>query len=106
MHFNPIAIPTLICSAAFFWLGVVLERKTTSVGMRRCLFLAGLALAIPGSLFVLYYTHLFDSAAWFYNFRALPLSELAVSGIGVPFRKTISRDSFSVPSFISQAKPF
>jgi hypothetical protein len=39
-------------------------------------------LAIPGVLYVLYYTHLFDNAAWFYNFRALRFTELLASGMG------------------------
>lgn len=39
-------------------------------------------LAIPGALFVLYYTHLFDNAAWFYSFRAVSHTELAAAGLG------------------------
>jgi len=40
-------------------------------------------LAIPCVLFVLYYVHVLDNAAWFYNLRAVPQSELAASGVGL-----------------------
>jgi peptidase C39-like protein len=83
MHFNLLAIPTIIGSAAFFCLGVILERRAQSTTQRRFLFLVGLILAIPGILFVLYYTHLFDRAAWFYNFRILPFTEITGSGLGL-----------------------
>lgn len=46
------------------------------------MFLVATVLAIPGALFVLYYTHLFDNAAWFYSFRAMSHTELAAAGLG------------------------
>ena len=42
-----------------------------------------MVLAAPGLLFVLYYTHLFDNAGWFYSFRVLPLTEFLPGGIGL-----------------------
>ena len=45
--------------------------------------MASIALAAPGLLFVLYYAHLFDDAAWFYSFRVLPLTEFLPGGIGL-----------------------
>src|SRR5215813_388239 len=83
MHFNFLAIPALICAAAFFCLGAFLERRAQSAAQRRLLFLLGLILAVPGILFVLYYSHLFDRAAWFYNFRILPFTEIMGSGLGL-----------------------
>jgi len=82
MHFNPLAVPTILCSAAFFWLGLVLEQKTNSPVVRRWLFFSGLVLAAPACVFVLYYAHLFDSAAWFYNLRTLRFTELSICGLG------------------------
>jgi hypothetical protein len=82
MHFNPLAIPTVLAAAALLWLGSTLERKIAGATMRRWLVFTGSLLAIPGCLFILYYTHLFDSFAWFYNFRALRFTELSFAGLG------------------------
>ncbi len=83
MHMNPLAWPVLILAALTFWIGVrsekALKRRPARVGF---LILAGV-LAIPGLLFVFYYTHLFDNAAWFYEFRTLRFTELLVSGMGL-----------------------
>jgi hypothetical protein len=43
--------------------------------------LAGLALAAPGLLFLTYYVHVLDRSSWFYNFRAVPGTELFGAGI-------------------------
>jgi hypothetical protein len=47
------------------------------------LFLLAFVAAVPAFLFALYYTHLFDNAAWFYRFRAVPYTELLVGGSGL-----------------------
>src|SRR5580698_481898 len=83
MHLNPLALPALLCSAVLFLVGSFLGKRVASHQSRGYLLLAGFALAAPGLLFVLYYTHLFDSAAWFYSFRALPFTEIAGGGIGL-----------------------
>ena len=82
MHGNPLVVPTLGLSVAFFFFGLFSYRRTSSVEVRALLLLPAILLAVPGSLFVLYYTHLFDGAAWFYWFRALPFTELTASGSG------------------------
>lgn len=46
-------------------------------------FLLGSVLALPGLLMATYYLHLFDDAQWFYEFRALPYSELTAGGAGL-----------------------
>ena len=73
---------TLALAAALFGLGVLAERKLVSRATRICALSIGFLVAVPGLLFVLYYTHLFDGAAWFYEFRALGASELAACGLG------------------------
>ncbi|HKT87565.1 MAG TPA: cysteine peptidase family C39 domain-containing protein [Candidatus Sulfotelmatobacter sp.] len=42
-------------------------------------------LAVPGFLFALYYTHLFDNAAWFYGLRTVRYTELLACGVGMIF---------------------
>ena len=118
MHFNSLTIPTILCSAALFLTGVNLERKAGSPANRLALTVAGFALAAPGLLFDLYYFHLFDRAAWFYNFRAVRFSELATCGRGLAagalhswLRSTSLGGKVAVPAtlfvlvFIPFAKP-
>jgi hypothetical protein len=50
---------------------------------RFALLLLSAAFAVPALLFAAYYTHVFDDAAWFYAFRAFPLTEYAAAGIGL-----------------------
>jgi len=47
------------------------------------MFAASILLALPSFLFALCYTHLFDNASWFYSFRTLSCSELAIAGSGL-----------------------
>jgi predicted double-glycine peptidase len=83
MQLNPAALFAILCAVALYRLGSFLEKKTVSRPGRACLIFVAIVLAVPGILFVLYYTHLFDSAAWFYRFRALPYTELVVGGTGL-----------------------
>jgi len=73
---------TLVLASALFGLGVLAERKLVSRAGRICALSIGFLVAVPGLLFVLYYTHLFDGATWFYEFRAMRGSELAACGLG------------------------
>ena len=73
---------TLALAAALFRLGGLAERKLVSRVERIGALSIGFIMAVPGLLFVLYYTHLFDGAAWFYKLRALSASELAACGLG------------------------
>ena len=82
MHLNSIALLTVILAAGFFGLGVSLRRKLISPSVELTHWIFGIALAVPAVLFALYYTHIFDRAAWFYSFRTLPYSEIAASGVG------------------------
>src|SRR5579864_6073550 len=82
MQVNPLIVPALIGTAALFLLGATIERRLSSRESRIGLWILGLILAAPGFLFTLYYTHLFDRAAWYYDLRIVPYTELAVSGLG------------------------
>ena len=83
MHLNPIAVPVAVCGALLFIVGMALEKKAVSHRVRVLLFVISIALAVPGLLFTLYYTHLFDDSVWFYRLRALRYSELLISGSGL-----------------------
>lgn len=78
MRFNWLLIPVLVMAAALFVLGVVLERRRVPGAVW-----AALLAALPGLVFVVFYLHLFDQAAWFYHFRALPYTELTAAGVGL-----------------------
>lgn len=77
MHANPLAIPTIVGAVALFWAGLTQTKLS-----RFWLWIGGLATAVPGMLFVLYYTHVLDNAAWLYNLRSVPYIELAGCGLG------------------------
>jgi len=82
MQINPLALPTLLLAIGLFWLGIQAERRLKGTARAFGLIAAGL-FAVPGLLYVFYYVHLFDSAAWFYNFRSIRYTELFASGIGL-----------------------
>jgi len=83
MHLNPAAFPVVILAIVLFGVGSVLEKKTISGARRICLFAASILLVLPGLFFALYYSHLFDSVAWFYSFRTLPYTEFVIAGSGL-----------------------
>jgi hypothetical protein len=78
MNINPATLPTFLIAGALFYGGYRLHPMRP-----RLIFVLGTALALPCVLAVLFYTHLFDRAAWFYEARTLSLSELTFSGIGL-----------------------
>ena len=82
IYFNPLFFPVLLLASALFGLGFRFALKSTRP--RALLIGTGIALVsvVPALLFVAYYTHLFDRAIWFYEFRAVPYSELAAAGLG------------------------
>ena len=83
MHLNPMAFPVVVLAIVLFRAGSILEKKTMSWAGRIGLFAASIFLALPSFFFALYYTHLFDNAAWFYRFRELPYTELVIGGSGL-----------------------
>jgi Peptidase C39 family len=83
MHLIFVVLVTVLGAATLFHLGSVLGKATTSRASQRWALLAGIVLAAPGLLYAFYYTHLFDSAAWFYRLRILPLTEFLPAGIGL-----------------------
>jgi hypothetical protein len=82
MHLLSVVLIDVFGAAVLFFLGSILGKRAVARFGRGGLLLAGLLLAAPGLLFVLYYTHLFDRAAWFYSFRVLAFTEFLPSGIG------------------------
>lgn len=80
MGFNPLLIPTVFLTVALFWLGSALARRLPNAA--GVLIASGIVFSLPGLSYVVFYFHLFDSAAWFYEWRSLPYTELAGAGIG------------------------
>ena len=81
MHVLPVTLLTVFGAGALFYVGQFLGKAISR--HRGRLFLAGIALAAPGLLFVFYYTHLFDNAAWFYSLRSLRFTEFLPAGMGL-----------------------
>jgi Peptidase C39 family len=82
MHLLPVTLLTVFGAGVLFYVGMFLG-KVVSRGNRIWLLLVGMFLAAPGLIFVLYYTHLFDNAAWFYSFRILRFTEFLPAGLGL-----------------------
>jgi hypothetical protein len=83
LNVNPIAAPTVLLAGGSFCLGAYLQPRLQVRWQRLALWTGAVLAAIPGTLFVLYYAHLFDHFAWFYELRSATGSELAVAGLGV-----------------------
>jgi len=83
MRLNSIAVPALLLALVLYRLGLFLEKRAVSRTSKIGLVFVSITAAVPGFLFVLYYTHLIDNAAWFYRLRGLPYTELAVGGSGL-----------------------
>jgi hypothetical protein len=83
MHLIPVVLLNVLSAAVLFCLGSFLAKKSLSRLRNGSLLLVGIAMAAPGLLFALYYTHLFDNAGWFYSFRILPLTEFLPGGVGL-----------------------
>ncbi len=75
-------IITLLLAFGLFYTAFRLWGKAGKTAPRILLAVAGILLALPGALFVLYYLHWFDRAVWFYEFRAFSFSELSAAGMG------------------------
>lgn len=83
MHMNLLGIPVLGLAGGLFVLGRRLYPRC-GWGQRGAWFALGLLLALPGLLIAGYYLHLFGEWRWFYEFRAVPGSELTAIGVGFP----------------------
>lgn len=83
MRVIPVATLTLLSAGFLFCVGFFLRKRTNSRFSRGSLFLVGMIFAVPGLLFALYYTHLFDNAAWFYRCRILAFTEFLPAGVGL-----------------------
>jgi len=81
--FNWMVIPTLLVGYLLFWFGYWLASKVKSKWRLTTIALMACIPALPGVLTAIYYLHLFDSWAAFYQFRSLPGSELLASGVGL-----------------------
>lgn len=78
MNVNPLVLPVAGLALTLFAVGAAAPKS-----LRRVTLPLGAVLALPGLLYVLYYTHLFDDALWFYRLRAAPGSEFLGAGMGL-----------------------
>ncbi len=82
VHLNVLLLPTLVGAILLFVVGLRLAASvSSSAHLATWLTVAAIA-AAPALLFVVYYAHWLDRAAWFYAFRAAPYSELTAAGLG------------------------
>ena len=77
MNINPTTLPTLLLAGFLFYAGYRLQHRQP-----RLVIALGAVLALPCILAVLFYTHIFDRAAWFYEVHTIPCTELTFSGVG------------------------
>jgi len=84
MNLNPMMWPTAVCAAVLLVVGAAWQRRSGTRLAAIGAFALGLVLAVPALLYALYYLHLFDDAAWFYDLRAARGTELLAGGIGFP----------------------
>ncbi|MFO1489642.1 MAG: cysteine peptidase family C39 domain-containing protein [Kiritimatiellia bacterium] len=73
----------MLIAVLLFVAGLRFQGRITSGRHRLALSALAVLLAVPGVLIALYYLHLFDNAAWFYEFRSLRFSELSAGGCGL-----------------------
>ena len=64
---NWMVVPTLGLAFILFGVGGSFGRQAQAKVAQALVWMLALLLAIPGVLFVTYYLHLFDNAAWFYH---------------------------------------
>jgi hypothetical protein len=80
--FNPLFWPTIVLALAFVAAGWRVGRLRAGTWQQAILWIAAAIASLPALLYAAYYAHVLDRAAWFYDLRALPFSELAASGAG------------------------
>lgn len=84
MNFNWLFIPCLGISIGLFFVSQRIWQKLRSLRSKELFFLLCLLAAGPGALMIVYYFHILDKMAWFYQFRSIPYTELLLAGIGLP----------------------
>jgi hypothetical protein len=77
MSVNPALVPTILLAIVLFFVGTKVQKRYPVLAAA-----IGVMLAVPATLALLYYTHLFDHWRWFYQARSLSFSELSFAGIG------------------------
>jgi hypothetical protein len=80
---NLLFFSTIAIAYALFWGGTKVWQRDLSRARRVVVSVFAGGLALPGVMFAVYYLHLFDNAAWFYQYRSLPFTELTAGGAGL-----------------------
>jgi hypothetical protein len=80
---NPVLVPTVLATAAFFAFGLWVSPRLNSSGLKILLLVTGIISALPALLFVVYYTGVLGEVKWFYTYRSWPYTELTAAGAGL-----------------------
>ena len=80
---NPMFWPTTVLAVLLFWIGTKAEQRIISPWIRNVFLLVAAVIAVPGFLFVFYYSKLLGQPPWFCEFRSWPYTELAGGGVGL-----------------------
>lgn len=83
MNINTWFYPTIIFAVMLYYLSLKLWQINTGRLFRYIFIVVSIILFIPAFLYIFYYLHWMDDAVWYYQFRALPGTELLAAGAGV-----------------------
>ena len=82
---NYLVFPTLGLGCGLFLVGFVLSKKIVQRGKRIMLAAGAIVLAVPWLISALAYAYRVKYGAWFYEIRALPMTEMMTAGGGLLF---------------------
>lgn len=74
---NPAIVPTFLLGCGWFAAGEFCYKRSPRLSLG-----VAVLITVPCALAVVYYSHLFDNAIWYYQLRTVPWIELSFSGIG------------------------
>jgi len=79
---NTLFVPTIFIALVLFLIGRRVRLAGQPGRTVAAWSVAATVAALPALLFVSYYAHVLDDAAWFYAARSIPYTELSAAGIG------------------------
>jgi hypothetical protein len=80
---NPLFIPVILGTIAFFFVGTWLSRRAQSGLQTVILVTISFLTAVPAVLYVVFYSGVLGETKWFYTFRAIPGTEFAACSAGL-----------------------
>lgn len=83
MNINTWFYPTILFAVMLYYLSRKIWQIKNGRLFRCIFFIISIILFLPAFLYNFYYLHWMDDAVWYYQFRALPGTELLAAGAGV-----------------------